>query len=319
MVNLLPNIKLLNLHLQFIRQNNKNMKKTILINLIFLLIFSLTTLAQNDTSAEVEWKDFQPKGEEYSLQVPSDLTRTPRNNQENNQSFSVKLNNQFFFIFSENIKSRSPDKTIKKFLTDADAKPIKVKIDNFAGEKYSFKYSDDYFHTLLLIKTKSKIYAFHTASEKEDDDVIDKFFKGIKFDRKLSDDNAKIELPKAVDNGSIGISGIKREQNATTDSGQSNSVTKPVDSVNTTLKIVSKSHANYTDYARFFNIQGTVQLSVIFLSTGEIGAVEAVKKLPFGLTANSIEAARKMRFEPMRKDGTAINASKLVEYTFTIY
>ncbi|MGI8789102.1 MAG: energy transducer TonB [Pyrinomonadaceae bacterium] len=103
-------------------------------------------------------------------------------------------------------------------------------------------------------------------------------------------------------------------------SGNTNQAKPPTPTNQTSaLKILSKPRANYTDLARFYQITGTVPLRVTFLASGEIGSVEAIRKLPFGLTANAIAAARAIRFEPAMQDGNAYNVTKIVEYSFTIY
>ena len=85
------------------------------------------------------------------------------------------------------------------------------------------------------------------------------------------------------------------------------------------LKIVRKPRVNYTDSARANMTQGTVKLAVEFGADGKILAVVAFQKLPDGLTENSIDAAKKIVFEPAYKDGKAISTIGIVSYTFTIY
>ncbi len=85
------------------------------------------------------------------------------------------------------------------------------------------------------------------------------------------------------------------------------------------LKILSMPRASYTDFARSYGISGTIQLRVTFLENGEIGAVEAVKKLPFGLTVEAVNSARRICFEPELKDGKAYTVTKLLQYGFSIY
>ena len=85
------------------------------------------------------------------------------------------------------------------------------------------------------------------------------------------------------------------------------------------LKILSKPRPSYTDLARMYGIQGTVTLRVTFLTNGNIGAVSIVSKLLFGLTNNSISAAKRINFEPPIKDGAAYTVTKILQFTFTIY
>lgn len=85
------------------------------------------------------------------------------------------------------------------------------------------------------------------------------------------------------------------------------------------LKILSKPMALYTEEARNNNIQGSVVLRVTFLSNGKIGKVSAVTSLPYGLAEKAVEAAQKIKFEPMLIDGKAGAVTKSVQYNFTIY
>jgi hypothetical protein len=87
----------------------------------------------------------------------------------------------------------------------------------------------------------------------------------------------------------------------------------------TPLKIMSKPRPTYTDSARTNNVQGTVKLVVLFGANGKIGNIMPLTTLANGLTEQSIAAARKIQFEPAKKDGKPIAVVKLVEYTFSIY
>jgi hypothetical protein len=77
--------------------------------------------------------------------------------------------------------------------------------------------------------------------------------------------------------------------------------------------------ARYTDLARIYDIQGGVTLKITFRADGTLGAISPVSRLPFGLTANAIDAAGKITFQPAMKNGVAITVAKSVKYSFTIY
>ncbi len=85
------------------------------------------------------------------------------------------------------------------------------------------------------------------------------------------------------------------------------------------IKIISKPRPGYTDAARQNNVQGTVILRVTFLASGQIGSISAVKGLPNGLTEQAIAAARRISFEPAKRDGVGQSITRQVEYTFSIY
>ena len=85
------------------------------------------------------------------------------------------------------------------------------------------------------------------------------------------------------------------------------------------VKVLSKPRANYTDYARFYQIQGRVVLRVTFAANGAIGSITPIARLPFGLTEEAITAARAMKFEPAMREGVPVSVTKPVEYNFYIY
>jgi TonB family protein len=85
------------------------------------------------------------------------------------------------------------------------------------------------------------------------------------------------------------------------------------------IRILSKARPGYTDFARIYQIDGNVILRVTFLASGQIGSISAVKTLPFGLTNQAIEAARRIQFEPAIMKGTPVSVVKQVEYMFSIF
>ena len=66
-------------------------------------------------------------------------------------------------------------------------------------------------------------------------------------------------------------------------------------------------------------IQGTVRVRVEFLASGEIGKIAPIKSLPYGLTESAMEAAKRIKFVPAKKDGIPLAVSKVVEYSFGLY
>jgi TonB family protein len=86
------------------------------------------------------------------------------------------------------------------------------------------------------------------------------------------------------------------------------------------MKIVHKPRAPWTDEAiRSAQLQGTVILRVTFLANGSIGSIKPVKGMPFGLTESAIATARKIAFLPQTKNGVAVDVTKQVEFSFSIY
>ena len=83
--------------------------------------------------------------------------------------------------------------------------------------------------------------------------------------------------------------------------------------------ILYKERAKYTEEARSNKVAGTVVLSVIFSKQGKLLVFGVVRGLPYGLTENAIEAARKIRFTPALKDGQPVSVKGSLEFTFTLY
>jgi tetratricopeptide (TPR) repeat protein len=85
------------------------------------------------------------------------------------------------------------------------------------------------------------------------------------------------------------------------------------------FKITAKPRPSYTDLARSNSVQGIVALAVEFDAEGKVGTIIPIKTLPGGLTENTINVAKKIKFKPMVKDGKPITIIRIVEYSFRIY
>ena len=91
------------------------------------------------------------------------------------------------------------------------------------------------------------------------------------------------------------------------------------------LKILDKPSANYTEEARKKNVSGWVRLRINFRANGEIGEIVYVKEssskknlTKYGVVAQAIEAAKKIKFQPALLNGKATDASAIVEYVFKV-
>lgn len=93
------------------------------------------------------------------------------------------------------------------------------------------------------------------------------------------------------------------------------------------LKITSKARPVYPEEARKAGVQGTVTVAITFNADGTIGEVVCAIEDPdererferYGLVESSIQAARKIEFEPEIKDGKAITVTKRSSYSFAIF
>ncbi len=88
--------------------------------------------------------------------------------------------------------------------------------------------------------------------------------------------------------------------------------------LNAPVAIVSKPTPLYTDEARRRHIEGEVVLEVTFVVSGALRVHRVVKGLGHGLDEAAIEAARKIRFKPARKDGRPIDYTATVSVVFRL-
>jgi protein TonB len=83
--------------------------------------------------------------------------------------------------------------------------------------------------------------------------------------------------------------------------------------------IRSKPNPGYTEEARRNGVSGRVVVSAVLCRTGEVGDVEVIEGLPHGLSEEAIKAARRIKFEPGRKDDERVNVRVRVIYNFELY
>jgi outer membrane biosynthesis protein TonB len=84
-------------------------------------------------------------------------------------------------------------------------------------------------------------------------------------------------------------------------------------------RIISSPRATFPRDAGNSCVQGSVRLKITLLANGSIGTIVPVTRLPYGLTEQAIEAARRIVFLPKRVDGFAVPVTILREYYFGIY
>jgi protein TonB len=82
--------------------------------------------------------------------------------------------------------------------------------------------------------------------------------------------------------------------------------------------ILSKPQPPYTIEARKKGVAGTVRVRMVLRADGTVSDIKALTNLPYGLTENTIEAARLIRFQPALKDGRAVSQYVTFEYNFGI-
>jgi TonB family protein len=85
------------------------------------------------------------------------------------------------------------------------------------------------------------------------------------------------------------------------------------------LIVLHRAPARYTNAAREANAQGEIALSVEFRADGTIKVLKIKRGLGFGLDEKAVAAVQKIIFLPQIKDGTFVNMSSGLVFTFNLY
>ena len=97
---------------------------------------------------------------------------------------------------------------------------------------------------------------------------------------------------------------------------------KPLTMKEVTSRAVIKAKPNpiYPHKARSRGVQGAVKLRIILGADGRVREkMEVLEGLPHGLTEEAMKAARRIEFEPARKDGRPVSQYVTVMYHFNLY
>jgi len=312
------------------------------------LLGSMFAFSQADTKSTADWRTFAPEGEEFSVETPAALNASifqqPKTGNLTSRRYLNLFDGTYYFVFSDSPKNGWYLETVRKFVKNYASTGTTQRVGDFEGEKFVFTDKEDFYHTVLIVDGKNRKYAFQTVSPTKDNAAVERFFSSLKLEAKtlepaeqkeeetinltISPENKPV-IPGggAVSGGGQGSGyGIGNGNGNGTGgngigNGRGNQTTPESKPTNITagVKILSKPRANYTDFARFYEIKGKVVLRVTFSANGTVGAVAVVSKLPFGLSEQAIAAARGITFEPAIKEGIPYSVTKPVEYTFIIY
>lgn len=85
-------------------------------------------------------------------------------------------------------------------------------------------------------------------------------------------------------------------------------------------KVTFEVKPRYTEEAMRAKIQGEVQLEAVIGTDGRPDAIKVTKSLDaeHGLDAEAIDALKRWRFEPSRKDGKLVRVQVAVDMRFTL-
>lgn len=313
------------------------------------------SIAQNAPPASLDWKAYDFPYEEVTFDSPAGLDIRAEEKIDSPsaaRTYYGRSHGTFLYVFSEPVNdlyvlSKQKDReylirTVVGFLR-SEGKSITFPQNGERGQILKFKDRFGYWQTVVALKTSERHYLAQSVSREENDQVADRFISSVRLkvdapvkrepqikeaatNKTISDDKVQPENEIASDqtvgsgggtgsgSGSGAGSGVGKGQTSPSQTAQpaSNQVSGP-------MKLLSSPKPPYTDIARFYEITGTLNLLVVFGADGRIGSVTPRTTLPFGLTEQAIDAAKKMTFEPAIMNGKPVSVARTVEYTFTSY
>ena len=277
-----------------------------LVIIIFILFFSVLIYPQNI------WKRYKISEYQISISLPKLPVRIDGNNPclEEKEKTIPPIKMELFYGFSI-ITQLKPQKNqfcekIKKF-DENNFKNYLAQVYKLSDQPNFKLNGKDAVKAIIGAKTywfindnsNKRWFEFWTFGANEDKKEVVEFVNSLNFTKSESD----IEINDGAE-ATIG------DENVTNIEGQSGT---------TSLNIVVKPRANYTESARRNGVQGTITLRITFLANGGIGNVEVVNGLQDGMTEQTIKAAKKMVFIPQTKDGVYQTTTKTIQYSFTLY
>ena len=281
--------------------------KTLFSLLVCTLIFSAPA-ANAQSSSSAPWSLYTIKGEKFTVgfpKVPAIQTsnETRSQPQKDRQRRVLKASSLGVVYTVHVVDNPKPRLSLEAFIqeqatanTDKLTAERDLTLDGASGK--ALVYPDGNGMVQFFAKG-DRLYEARAYGAPLDDPRIKTFFHYLS----LKKTEKSFEVSESVQSGSYTLSeGIYTGKN-----------------VDTKARLISKPEPMYTTKARSKKITGTVILKCIFAADGTVTNIYIFAGLPYGLTEQAIEAARKIKFIPATKDGKNVSMWMQLEYNFNLY
>lgn len=302
-----------------------------IITALFLtFILSLAATAQETG----KWtKIASPKGD-FIAQMPPDFLVD--NEDDAYRVYAFHNEATMRIVIDETSDAKSRLKMMRQFPGAREARVTQFDIGSFSGKMYTYEREKGISVSIYLASSKAFITVSASAKE-ESNAALKNFLYSIRANNQtlfknpplINQDAGEPISVAALRTSPIVLSMLKIKDGekapvkyALEDSKKKKDDDEEEDDAvkySRPLITLRKPRASYTDTARGNNVQGIVRMKIVFRSDGRIGAITVLQKLDGSLTAEAVNAARKIKFVPAEIDGKAVDAAKVVEYTFTLY
>jgi len=298
-----------------------------LFTILLALLISTTAFGQTTKKAE-DWQTFSPTSDEFSVETPVKLELLSSKERRSRHFFGT-ISGVYLYVFSDPLQSKAYYSMVREILPKLGHSGNGLPVDGSGANAISFKDVFGYWHNLTTLRTPTRVYVAQTVALDENSELASRFIRSFGrgerplFTSEQPDPDPKPEVSPIALSTSKGETTAQRSGTVYgSGSGSGTGSGSPAAAApdqTSALRILSKPSPGYTDLARIYNVQGTVIVRAMFLSSGKIGSVTTVTQLPFGLTSQAVEAARRLTFVPAYRDGVAVNVSKQIEYSFSLF
>jgi TonB family protein len=235
-------------------------------------------------------------------------------------------------MFFESYDVRNAQKAVSYMLSNfRDYKVNRITFENFNG--FELTSEKTHYAAFYYLASEKNIYLIGVGARRKDNETLSRFLNSVRLNSKPV---FKISAGKTDEPGKtlsildlretpveFGLLSKDEKKELESKSKEATSDKKDDDEKDTDDKkeliVLFKPRASYTDLARQNMEQGKVVFRVTFTAEGKVRKVSVVRNLKYGLTEEAFRAIRRIRFIPAEKDNAAVEATKTVEYSFTIY
>ena len=292
--------------------------KRILSLVCLLVLFACLAAAQDGSiKDESSWQRYTIKGEDFSVKLPlipamttTDIYGRTGQRESRERRLAVYADGVVFTIYS--LEDGHAEKDFKDSVDALRSGPGVERTsekdltgDGFAGKQYASV--SDVGGAVRVFATKKRFYRFQVFGAPSEDARVKPFFASIVLGKK----GEGVEV--------IDGQGAPYEPGAQSTTPLATEQLYTGKGVDRKTRLIMKVEPQYTEEARANKVTGTVVFKVVFSANGSVTNIRTIAALPYGLTEQAIDAARKIKFIPAMKDGKFVSMWMQLEYNFNLY
>jgi hypothetical protein len=293
--------------------------------LALLVLINLMSAAEAQVGSTDKWIRVQSDNGEFSIEVPDNYSfvfdRTGYFESEWPIDYllqDVSILNAYRdeILVSFEVYRGDPDAMgpMTKAATRHNEKRRSTKFDGIPVREV-IRSDDKQYFAARYFKSKGFVYVVSVASRTGVTTTAQRFLQSLRFVPE-----SKSPAADAVSLSKLRVTPIDfKTQNVEPYDPPKQAPARPPAGLNDKpMVIVSRVRASYIASARNHNVTGAVRFRIRFSKDGYISTIEVLKTLPQGLLRQALFAALRLKVLPPIKDGEAIGAIRIIEYTFDI-